>query len=598
MAILFEIPGVDVKISFHVATQESSARVLKKYLSNFGHRVWICVDDSAAGSSKRHTTAGAGSASILLMNPEWLNSLECEMERKMIIQRVTQDKNLSTISLHFPNLDARNEMLILLQAFASTIIHVKNELITDKDSDILQDILKAVNKSVQGRSASNKQNVPLLKDHKPASECDKCKSPALSHYCPECALQFCEACGTSYHSKGARVKHKMKLLEKCQDCENALAELSCAICELLYCGDCSNFAHSRKPHPVAQLIIAGVRDQVVDDTSKSSLAGITAERRLSPRHHQQPVCQKTSCISQLPAALYCAQCKKVYCEPCFKLFHSKGNRISHDPKPLEKCDDCGDLAILSCVECAVLYCAPCAADAHANVNHTTLPITREEYQSLQGESSGFTTISDPMPMPASLGVGFNMENGSEKEKKREEKDEREKNQSVETNGKEKETRKDERRTRLCEASASNSRKNLTLKAGQSAQERTKQQVPHDAIQNVLHEVPEKFLETSESHEKPITKKQAGGNEVEQHQYTTEHSYAEMKPKIQDEQSASGDINGLKASEWNEWKEQKRKHQRKKLQENQQHKLIESTEQKDLLAKEIKLKGKREIDGEK
>jgi len=144
-------------ISTHVSTTGKLANTIKKHLAEHGIKAWLCTQDISGGNHYRRGIAAAvkGCQIFLpLLNNEWCNSMECEVEFNMAFNLFTHSHETGRtkkgeqrtpffVPVALPGLDWNADQILLLGSSINFI--VKSEEMEEKAflNQLLSEIVKS-----------------------------------------------------------------------------------------------------------------------------------------------------------------------------------------------------------------------------------------------------------------------------------------------------------------------------------------------------------------------------------------------------------------------------------------------------------------------
>lgn len=160
-----------------------------------------------------------------------------------------------------------------------------------------------------------------------APVCAVCTNSPAENNCLECNSIYCESCYKVFHSMGRKRKHKTELvledlqqgIRRCNICKRRNGYIKCPNnrCTIHCCDSCYNFDHKFNC-----------------DKDQNNL-----NLQANAKGLQDNLC--VNCGD--PADNRCIQCNDAYCSRverdfsgCFKLYHSKGNRVHHQQEPFKR----------------------------------------------------------------------------------------------------------------------------------------------------------------------------------------------------------------------------------------------------------------------
>ena len=96
-----------------------------------------------------------------------------------------------------------------------------------------------------------------------------------------------------------------------------------------------------------------------------------------PDADEEFVIQCDNC-DQADARFLCYDCKRPFCEDCYRVLHLKGSALRHDAEPIKLCGDCGyQAASRTCETCCAVCCCSCFQTLHAIHNHRWSPVVMQ-----------------------------------------------------------------------------------------------------------------------------------------------------------------------------------------------------------------------------
>ena len=170
--------------------------------------------------------------------------------------------------------------------------------------------------------------------------CNICEHCPGEYLCNECnSAIYCRACCKVFHHKGRKRKHQITLYKEeinetfdtyCKECNRRKGTINCFHCLNLFCNSCYECKHQSNCDGEKKLIPTN-QNNVNNNNNVNNSS--------SSNNNNLKFCVECNEI----ADKQCIECGDFYCSRswmgnpgCFEKYHSKGNRINHQIRMINK----------------------------------------------------------------------------------------------------------------------------------------------------------------------------------------------------------------------------------------------------------------------